>query len=124
MRIAVTNDLLKAVSSDGTQRDFAFPAAAISINGKRIEVRTPIVPAQQLSDGSWTAEFRDGSCLFKVTVFSGPGDWFFKQLEVTALEELPTPDYLEVDRSGLSAEISKMRNEGILESNKKHFVLL
>ncbi len=33
-------------------------------------------------------------------------------------------DYLEVDRSGLSAEISKLRNEGILESDKKWFVLL
>ncbi len=33
-------------------------------------------------------------------------------------------DYLEVERSGLSAEISKLRNEGILESNKKHFVLM
>ncbi len=33
-------------------------------------------------------------------------------------------DYLEVDRSGLSAEISKLRAEGILESNKKHFRLL
>lgn len=33
-------------------------------------------------------------------------------------------DYLEVDRSGLSAEISKLRNEGIIESNRKHFVLL
>ena len=33
-------------------------------------------------------------------------------------------DYLEVDRSGLSAEISKMRKEGILESNKNHFKLL
>ena len=33
-------------------------------------------------------------------------------------------DYLEVDRSGLSAEISKLRNEGILKSNKKHFELL
>lgn len=33
-------------------------------------------------------------------------------------------DYLEVDRSGLSAEISKMRKEGILESNKNHFRLL
>lgn len=33
-------------------------------------------------------------------------------------------DYLEVDRSGLSAEISKLRAEGILESNKKHFELL
>ena len=33
-------------------------------------------------------------------------------------------DYLEVDRSGLSAEISKLRNEGIIENRKKHFVLL
>lgn len=33
-------------------------------------------------------------------------------------------DYLEVDRSGLSAEISKLRKEGIISSNKKHFELL
>ena len=33
-------------------------------------------------------------------------------------------DYLEVDRSGLSAEISKLRKEGILESDRKHFTLL
>lgn len=33
-------------------------------------------------------------------------------------------DYLEVDRSGLSAEIGKLRKEGILESEKNHFRLL
>lgn len=33
-------------------------------------------------------------------------------------------DYLEVDRSGLSTEISKLRNEGILESHRKKFRLL
>ena len=33
-------------------------------------------------------------------------------------------DYLEVDRSGLSAEISKLRKEGIIENHKKHFILL
>lgn len=33
-------------------------------------------------------------------------------------------DYLEVDRSGLSAEISKLKKEGVLHSNKKHFELL
>ena len=33
-------------------------------------------------------------------------------------------DYLEVDRSGLSVEISKLRNEGVLESEKNHFRLL
>lgn len=33
-------------------------------------------------------------------------------------------DYLEVDRSGLSAEISKLRNEGILKSQRSWFELL
>lgn len=33
-------------------------------------------------------------------------------------------DYLEVERSGLSAEISKLRKEGILESEKNRFTLL
>lgn len=33
-------------------------------------------------------------------------------------------DYLEVDRSGLSSEISKLRREGILESEKNWFKLL
>lgn len=33
-------------------------------------------------------------------------------------------DYLEVDRSGLSAEIGKLRKEGILKSNRNQFILL
>ena len=33
-------------------------------------------------------------------------------------------DYLEVDRSGLSAEIGKLRREGVIYCRKNHFVLL
>ncbi len=33
-------------------------------------------------------------------------------------------DYLEVERSGLSSEIGKLRDEGVLESRKNHFKLL
>ena len=33
-------------------------------------------------------------------------------------------DYLEVERSGLSAEISKLRKEGVLVSHRNHFELL
>ena len=33
-------------------------------------------------------------------------------------------DYLEVDRSGLSAEINKLRREGILDCRRSHFRLL
>ena len=32
-------------------------------------------------------------------------------------------DYLSIDRSAMSAELSKMRKEGILETDKNHFVL-
>ena len=33
-------------------------------------------------------------------------------------------DYLEVDRSGLSAEIGKLQRAGVLRSEKRHFTLL
>ena len=33
-------------------------------------------------------------------------------------------DYLEVERSGLSTEIGKLKKEGILDAQKNHFVLL
>ena len=33
-------------------------------------------------------------------------------------------DYLQVERSAMSAEISKLRSDGILESNRNHFTLL
>ena len=33
-------------------------------------------------------------------------------------------DYLSVDRSGLSLELSKMRREGLLDFKKEHFILL
>ena len=33
-------------------------------------------------------------------------------------------DYLEVDRSGLSVEIGKMKKEGLIENRKNRFVLL
>ena len=33
-------------------------------------------------------------------------------------------DYLEVDRSGLSAEIGKLRREGVIDSHRKQFELL
>jgi CRP-like cAMP-binding protein len=33
-------------------------------------------------------------------------------------------DYLEVERSGLSMEISKLKKDGIINSHKNHFELL
>ena len=33
-------------------------------------------------------------------------------------------DYLEVDRSGLSAEIGKLKKQGLIDNHKNHFILL
>lgn len=33
-------------------------------------------------------------------------------------------DYLEVERSGLSVEISRLKSEGIIKNNKSHFTIL
>ncbi len=33
-------------------------------------------------------------------------------------------DFLEEDRCGLSAEINKLRKEGVIKNNRSHFVLL
>ena len=40
------------------------------------------------------------------------------------LDRQELADYLEVERSGLSAEISKLRREGVLESERSRFTLL
>ncbi|MBQ7929512.1 MAG: Crp/Fnr family transcriptional regulator [Clostridia bacterium] len=57
--------------------------------------------------------------------------YLMAQAKKTGRDEFDIPfdrqelaDYLDVDRSGLSAEISKLREEGVLESHRKHFRLL
>lgn len=57
--------------------------------------------------------------------------YLFAQAKIQGSDSFTIPfdrqglaDYLEVDRSGLSAEISKLRREGVLESDKSHFHLL
>jgi len=54
---------------------------------------------------------------------------FYAKKEGSSKFEIPfdrqeLADYLKVDRSGLSAEISKLRKEGVLLSNRKTFELL
>ncbi len=57
--------------------------------------------------------------------------YLMSQAKLQGKEEFTIPydrqalaDYLEVDRSGLSAEISKLRKEGKLQCEKNHFQLL
>ncbi len=43
---------------------------------------------------------------------------------VINLDRQELADYLEVDRSGLSAEIGKLKKEGVIDCRKNHFTLL
>jgi CRP-like cAMP-binding protein len=40
------------------------------------------------------------------------------------LDRQQMADYLNLDRSGLSKELSKMKSDGIIEYRKNHFILL
>ncbi len=108
---------LRAENSAGATRDFAFPAAALSIGGTRIEAKTPAEPPRKLPGGGWKAAFADGPCRFTVTVTPGGPDWFFKQVEITSSTELPTPDYVEVDFQ--TARAPGLRRRGYMGSAGK-----
>ena len=56
--------------------------------------------------------------------------WAGKRLFMTGQEKevqrlrQELADYLQVDRTGLSTEIGKLKKEGIIENHRKHFELL
>ena len=45
-------------------------------------------------------------------------------LEISARKNLTLSDYLNVDRSALSNELSKLQNNGVITFRKNHFILL
>ncbi len=74
---------------------------------QRIEITSKRSTREKLLAYLWLQATRTGSNSFDIP---------FDRQELA--------DYLEVERSGLSAEISKMKKEGIIENQKNHFVLL
>ena len=101
--LSLEGNCLTVHTASGISRTFGFPAAAISVNGKRIEARTSVAPVVPVSGGGWCTSFADGHFHFIVTVTPGEGDWFYKEVEVVSEIPLPTPDYLEVDRQNVYA---------------------
>ena len=73
---------------------------------KKMEHLTRRTTRQKLLSYLSDVQRRAGSAAFDI-----PFDW----------QELA--DFLAVDRSAMSAELSKLRREGILEYRKNHFVL-
>lgn len=99
VKLHLNGNVLTAESSCGVAKRFDFPAAAISVDGVRVEASTPVGTPLKLDNGGWQALFADRNFNFKVTVYPAEqGSWFFKQVEITTdLSRPPTPDYVEVD---------------------------
>ncbi len=77
-----------------------WPAVCVSIGGKEI---SPV--GQPLKSGSSKTSmyevFEKGDITFTVKLTLGNGPWFTKNVLISSEKELPTPDYLEVDRQSL-----------------------
>ena len=108
MKLEIQKKNLVVSTSEGLEKKFLFPAVAISLRGERIEAATP-VKSPVRSGKSISAVYRDGGIEFEVRVTPGKGNWFFKEVTFTASEELPTPDYVELDRQKIPAGGMKLR---------------
>ena len=102
MQLQMLKNKLRAITALGRKTDFDFPAAALSLKGRRIEARTPAGPVKT-SGKRIVCTYRDGGVTFEVKVYPGRGEWFFKELVIKSDAALPTPDYVELDRQKIPA---------------------
>ena len=80
-----------------------------------LKERSPSCGSGEIYDGTFSGALTDGW---------GVAAQLLRENGVRVVGESQLADFLEVDRSGLSAEISKLRREGILTSEKNEFCLL
>ena len=114
MKIQLIKNKLKAFSAQGIEKTFAFPAAAVSINGQRIEAAT--LTGSEDRGTTLIRRYTDCGIEFEIKVTPSKGDWFFKELTLKSTEELPTPDYVEIDRQKLPA--GGMKRRGYIATTK------
>ena len=108
MKLELRKNTLVAVTAEGSEKKFRFPAVALSIKGERIEAAT-CTAAPRVTGRSITACYCDGGIEFEVKVTPGKGEWFFKEVTFKSTADLPTPDYVETDRQKIPAGGMKRR---------------
>ena len=108
MKISVFENKLTVTGALGRKKSFEYPAAALSIGGKRIEAVTPVSAVEKAGRG-FVQRFSDGGISFEVKVYPGKGEWFFKEVTLKSSQDLPTPDYVELDRQKIPAGGMKRR---------------
>jgi hypothetical protein len=96
-KLSVTNP------SDGLRTELKWPAAALSLSGKRVGSLEPVSDPEEDAGGKTLSQcFKAGDLSMRVSVtLSDKGPWLTKKLSVTAKEPLPTPDYAELDRQAV-----------------------
>ena len=88
---------LTARSASGEEREFDFPAAAISIKGRYIQAETLLGKPEKTAGGGILASFRDQGITFEVQAEPGGPCWFFKTVTFRCSTRQPTPDFVDVD---------------------------
>lgn len=95
--IKLNGNTLSIITPSGEKRDFAFPAAAISVNGKYIQAKHQQGKALKTENGGYEVRFVEKDFSFRIIVEPGGPDWIFKQVIITTDKEMPTADFVEVD---------------------------
>ena len=108
MKIRVLKNKLSVSDAVGREMKFQYPAVALSLRGERIEAHTPVTDPVRSGKG-FVQRFCDGGIEFEVKVTPGKGQWFFKEITLRSSGELPTPDYVELDRQKIPAGGMKRR---------------
>ena len=80
-----------------------WPAVSLSVAGKAIRPSRPLSEATATKDSLAQSFERDG-VRFDVSVTLSRECWFRKRVVVSTERDLPTPDFLEVDRQALPAD--------------------
>ena len=108
MKLEIKKNKLVAVTAAGIEKKFDFPAVTVSIKGERIAAATPVGAAVR-SGKSLVCRYCDCGIEFEIKVTPGKGEWFSKEVTLRTPMEVPTPDYVELDRQKIPAGGMKRR---------------
>ena len=89
----INNRKMEALSLD-------WPSVSVSINGKEISPSGQPLKSV-MAKNSMCQVFEEDGIRFTVQLSIGAGPWFTKNVLISSENELPTPDYVEVDRQSL-----------------------
>jgi len=113
-RLVLDDDGLSLARRDtGATVRLAWPAACLAVDGAVLRPERPAGPPRRTRQGL-RQRFAVGEVTFDVGLTLGDGPWLRKTVTIVAGRDLPTPDFVEVDRQTLPSD--GLRRRGYLAS--------